>query len=108
MSPRVIEKYTVVDPPAKSATIQSSEVGFTEMLTDPTSAGVTAFGVIGVASDSTDGVPGKMAEHIGRVALITVVLTVRGDRVKGWMAGAARSYERPIWQALDSNNFPDS
>ena len=52
-SPQVTEGRTMADPPVKSATTQPSEVGFIGIPTDSTPVGVTTFGVIGVASEST-------------------------------------------------------
>jgi len=75
MTPQGTEICTIMDPPAKSATIQSSEAGFNGILADVTSAGIPAFGGTGVASNSTGETSGSEVARLGWIALIAVVLT---------------------------------
>ena len=85
----------MADSLVKSATIQSSEVGVIGTLADPASAGISALGGIGVASDSTSGTSGGRVACVGRIVLMVVILTGRGERARGWMAGVICSSGRP-------------
>ena len=83
----------MADPPVESASIQSSGVGSIGMLAGLASAGLPVSGGIGVVSDSTNGGSGGRVVRLGRVVFMVAVLAGRGDRVKGWMAGATRTIE---------------
>ena len=96
-----------VDPLAKSATLQSSEVGFIVILADVVSMGVPAFGGIGIVSGSTDGAFGTVG-LVGWIALIVVVLAGRGDRVERWTTGATRPFGRPTGSVPVSDGLSDS
>ena len=67
----------------KSASIQSSEVGFDGRLAGAVFAGVSAVGGIGVASKPTDGASGGRVALLGRVVPITTVPAGRGGGVGG-------------------------
>lgn len=79
----MIEKCTIADSLVKSATIQSSEVGVIGTLAGAASAGISALVGIGVASDSTRGASGGKVACVGRIVLMVVILTGRGDRARG-------------------------
>jgi hypothetical protein len=91
-TPRMIEGCTIADSLVKSATIQSSEVGVIGMLGGAASAGISVLVGIGVASDSTNGASDGRVACVGRIVLIVVILTGRGDRARGWMAGVICSF----------------
>jgi len=91
----------MADPPVKSASIQSSGVGFGGILADPAPMGVPAFRGMGMTSDSTDGGSGGRDARLGRILPIVGVLAGRGGRVKRWMMGARRSSGRPTGWASD-------
>jgi len=93
----------MLDPPAKSATIQSSWVGFIGILADGVLMGVPAFGTTRVASDSTDRALDGRVARLGRIVRIGMVPTGRGDRVKGWTVGVTRSFGRPTRWASNSD-----
>ena len=93
--PQTVERCTMANSLVRSATIQSSEVGVVGTLTDVTSVGISALGGIGVASDSINGASDGRGACIGRIVLIVAILTGRGDRARGWMAGTVCSFGRP-------------
>ena len=105
---RTIKRCTIADSLVKSATIQSSEVGVIGTLADTTSGGISILVGIGVASDSTSGASGGRVAGVGRIVLIVVVLTGRGDRATGWMVGAMCSSGRPTGRTLDTEELSDS
>ena len=79
---------TRVDSFVKSATIQSSDVDVVRALADTTSAGISTLAGMGVASDSTSRTSGGKIVW-GRTVFTVVMLTERGDRARGWVAGVS-------------------
>ena len=104
---RRIERCTMADS-LKSATIQPSEVGVIKILVDAVSAGISALEGIGVASDSTNGASGGRVACVGRTVLIVVVLTGRGDRARGYIAGVMCSGGKPTGRTSNSEELSDS
>jgi hypothetical protein len=65
------------------------------MPADVASAGISALGRMGVASDSTNGASGGSAACVGRVVLVVAIPTRGGDKARGWIVGVVRSFGRP-------------
>lgn len=78
------------------------------MLANAASTGISALVGIGVASDSTSGASGGRVACVGRIVLIVAILTGRGDRARGWMAGVICSSGRPMASASDTEELSDS
>lgn len=77
------------------------------MLADAASAGISALVGMGVASDSTSGASGRVA-GVGRIVLIVAMLTGRGDRARGWIAGVMCSSGGPTARTPDTEELSDS
>ena len=59
------------------------------------SAGVSVFGGAGAVVDSVGGVSGGRVTCVGGIVLMVAILTGRGGRVRGWVAGGICAFGRP-------------